>query len=449
MRPGVDVISRALPLPRSAPTDTGVGFLLGNTAVGVTPAPPDVALVQSLTEYESIFGDRQGGDLAWDGAEAYFREGGNRLYVARTNAGTTLSLADQPDLSDASLQAMSRSDLDTLGQGLGVDTSELPNKDAAIAAIKQKVGAAAQTVSSQEHDYEAALQAADPGIASALAALGKDYGPGQVFICHTLASDAATQSALLAHAQATNRVALLSPADGDASALQAAAAALRTDTNARYGALFAPTAICPGVAGGTTRTIPYAALEAGIIARNDALMSPNVAAAGDNGQSTFALDVTTRYTDLEYQNLNEAGVDMARLIYGGVRTYGYRTLVDPAGPDGVWESLGWARLNMSIVAQAEAIGERYVFSQIDGRMKTISSFGSDLRAMLVPMYEAGALYGATPDEAFDVNVGSQVNTPTTIANGELHAVIQVRMSPFAEWVVIEIVKVATTQAIAA
>jgi len=372
-----------------------VGFLIGATAVGVTPAPPDVALVQSLTEYEAVFGDRQGGDLAYDGAEAFFREGGNKLYVSRTNPGTTRAVKAAPS------------------------------------------------------DPEAQPTVVDPTIQAALDALTKDYGPGQVFICHTLGTVAANQSALLAHAAATNRVALLSPADGDAAALTAAASALRTDTNARYGALFAPTAVCPGVAGGTTRTIPYAALEAGIIARNDAFLSPNVPAAGDNGQSTFAMDITTAYTDLEYKNLNEAGVDMARLIYGGVRTYGYRTLVDPTGPQGMWESLGWARLNMSIVAQAEAIGEHYVFSQIDGRMKTISSFGSDLRAMLVPMYEAGALYGATPDEAFDVNVGSAVNTPATIANGELHAVIQVRMSPFAEWVVIEIVKVATTEAIAA
>jgi len=446
MRPGVDVISRALPLPRSAPTDTGVGFLLGATGQG-----PAYQLVQSLTEYVAVFGDRQGGSDAYDGAEAFFREGGAKLYVAPTNYTGTLKVVSSPtpDLSDEGLAAMSAGDVASVAQGLGIDT-EGKTKAENITAIKQKVGAAAQTAAKEQSQYEVALQAVDPGLASALLVLTKDLGPGQVFIADDALGPVATnQSALLAHAAEANRVALLSPADGDASSLQAAATALSTDTNARYGALFAPTAVCPGVAGGTTRNIPYAALVAGMCGRNDATMSPNVPAAGELGQSTFALDVAATYTDLEYQDLNEAGCDMARLIYGGVRTYGWRTCVDPDGPDAVWESLGWARMNMGIVAQAEAIGEGYVFSQIDGRGKTIASFGGDLRAMLVPLYEAGSLYGATPDEAFDVNVGPSVNTPQTIANGELHAVIQVRMSPFAEWVVIEIVKVATTEAIAA
>src|SRR5215467_2907910 len=93
MRPGVDVISRALPLPRSAPTDTGPGFLLGNTSLG-----PDIGLVRSLTEYEAIFGTRTGSELAYDAADAFFREGGNILNVARTNPGTTRAAPAKADL---------------------------------------------------------------------------------------------------------------------------------------------------------------------------------------------------------------------------------------------------------------------------------------------------------------------------------------------------------------
>jgi hypothetical protein len=196
--------------------------------------------------------------------------------------------------------------------------------------------------------------------------------------------------------------------------------------------------------------VPCAAIEAGLIARNDALFNPNVPAAGTNGLSRYATDLSARYTDAEYEQLNEGGIDMFRLIYGGVEAYGYRTLVDPDDPDAApWLSLGNARLNMAIVAQADVIAERFVFSVMDGRGRTVAQFGAELRAMLVPFYEADALYGATADEAFYVDVGDQVNTPESIAAGELHAVIEVRMSPFAELVVIEIVKVATTQALAA
>lgn len=421
MRPGVDVISRAQPLPRSAPTDTGVAFMVGPT--GTTLA---YGLVRSLTDYTNSFGARQTNAPSYDAADAFFREGGAQLHVSSTT-GTTLQLAP------ADLELMTRAELDTLASSKGIDTTGLATKADVIAAIE---GADTQAVST--------------GVQAALDRLTADLGPGQIFYSDpALGSLIDDQTALLAHCVTHNRVALLSPADGTAAALEAAATALRADTNARYGALFAPSAVIPGVVGGTTRSVPYAAIVAGMIGRSDAVYGPNVPAAGDQGQAAFATDLTSRYTDAEYQALNDAGCNMARLVYSGVRTYGWRTVVDPAGPSGVWLNFSNARLNMAIVAQAEAIGEHYVFSQLDGRGKTIAAFGGDLRGMLVPMYESGALYGETADEAFDVNVGPAVNTPTTISNGELHAVIQVRMSPFAEWVLIEIVKVATTQAIAA
>ena len=402
MRPGVDVISRALPPPRSAPTDTGVAFLIGATAADMTPAPPDVGLVRSLTEYVATFGDRGTGpeQATYDAAEVYFQEGGSRLYVARTDPATT--------------QAASSS---------------------RRGAKSEEEGASPRLV--------------DPALDAALDALTKDLGPGQVFIADpALASTVDSQSALLAHAAATNRVALLSCVDGTAAEVEAAAKALNTDANARYGALFAPSATVPGVVAGTTRTVPYAAIEAGIIARNDNAYSPNQPAAGDLGQSVFALDVAGHYSDLEYQSLNTAGASMARLIYGGVRTYGYRSCVDPVVTP-QWLMFGWARLNMAITAQAEAIGEHFVFAQLDGNGHTLSEFGGELSAMLLGYYTEGSLYGATPQDAYSVDVGSSVNTPETIANGELHAVISVRMSPDAEWVVIEIVKVASNQALPA
>jgi len=284
-------------------------------------------------------------------------------------------------------------------------------------------------------DYEAAL-----------AQLTVDLGPGQVSAPGS--DDATVHTALLDHAEAANRVALIDgPQTGDAAAFTTAGTALQAAGNGRYGAAFAPGAIIPGVASGTTRTVSWAAVVAGIIARNDVPFTPNQAAAGVNGVSLYTLDLTARFTDLEYQDINEAGINMARNRYGTLEMYGFRSLTDPvAHPE--WLNFGNARLNMAIVAQANAIAERYVFSQIDGRWITIHDFGGELAAMLVPFYEAGALYGATADQAFRVNVGTQVNTPDTIANGELHAVLEVCMSPFAELVVIEIVKVSTTEAAA-
>lgn len=432
-RPGVEITSRAQAPPKSPPTDTGTAFMVGATAKG-----PDVALVRSLTEYEQTFGTRSTFAEAYDSAEAYWREGGVRLYVSRTNPGVggVFAAGQSAEEDGADLSGLTRDELNAKATEAGIENPE-------TLGTKQDVIDALQGGESVEP------QVIGAGVQAALDKLTKDYGPGQVFIRDASASDPLTHAALLLHAKNTNRVALLHPADGTATALAAIGTALQSDPNARYGALFAPSVTIPGVTAGTTRTLPYPAIQAGIIARNDVQYTPNVASAGVNGRSQFALGLTTRYTDVEYQTLNEAGVDMVRAIYEQIETYGYRSLVSPTGVDAGWLNLGNVRLNMAITALAGAIAENYVFAMLDGRRRKISQFGGELRAMLVPYYEAGALYGETADEAFYVDVGQQVNTEATIAAGELHAVIELRMSPFAELVRIEIVKVATTQAIAA
>lgn len=283
--------------------------------------------------------------------------------------------------------------------------------------------------SSSQADVQAALDLLDVG-----------KGPGQVAVPGITTQ--AIHSAVLAHCQSHNRVALLDVAAGATkSAMLAQATALASDANASYGALFGPSCEIPGIAGGTTRQAGWAGIEAGIIARNDATMNPDIAAAGDNGVSAFALSLDGSFADQDYEDLNDGSVCMARNKYGRIECYGFRSL--STDPD--WVQFGFARLRMAIQAQAEAIGEAYVFSQIDGRGVTLSKFAGDLSAMLAGFYQAGALYGDTAGEAFQVKVGPPINTDETIANGELHAELLVKMSPFAELVVIQIVKVAITQ----
>jgi phage tail sheath protein FI len=365
-RPGVVITSRADQPPRSAPTDAGVAFMAGKTEKG-----PPYGLASSMTQYETIFGKREGFTDAFDAAESYFREGGAKLTVA-------------------------------------------PAADAA-------------------------------GLTTALGVLTKDLGPGQIFVPGSLGTSATAQGKVLDHAAEANRIALLAAPTDVAADLQTLADTFATNVNARYGALFAPQAVVPGLTSGTTRTVDYPALAAGIIARNDALYGVNDPAAGVHGISRFAIDLTATYTDDERESLNDAGVDIARSIYGQVQTYGYRTLAEL---DTGWGLLSNARLNMAIVAKCEAVAERYVFSQLDGRRVRINQFGADLTGVLVPYYESGQLFGETAQDAFYVDVGQAVNPDEQLAQGILRAVIGLRMSPFAELVVIEIVKVATDQPLA-
>ena len=98
-----------------------------------------------------------------------------------------------------------------------------------------------------------------------------------------------------------------------------------------------------------------------------------------------------------------------------------------------------------IVKEIEALSGRV--SRLEQDNAQLRSENAELKAMLVPFYVAGSLYGETFEEAAVVDTGPQVNTEETIANREIKAIIAVRMSHFGERVVIEISKVATTEAV--
>jgi len=169
-------------------------------------------------------------------------------------------------------------------------------------------------------------------------------------------------------------------------------------------------------------------------------LGPDQAAAGDNGVSLFATSLSQpAVTDSVRQTLNTAGIDVIRNLYGTFRNYGWRSLSDPTA-ESDWLNFGCGRLYMSIAANAQAIAESFIFDKLDGAGLTINRFNGALTGLLAGYYDNGDLYGASPADAFFVDTGPKVNTPTTIANHELHAVLNVRMSEFAEMIQIEVYK---------
>jgi hypothetical protein len=473
--PGTTVTLVDTPPPRSAPTDTSVWFIAGFTEKG--PVTPQ--LVTSLAAHDRLYGSTR---VAWgvvrDSLEVFFREGGGRAYVSRVVGPTpvlaTLNLLDGS--SAISLVAKAKSygawgnaikvavqagggggtfkisvlyndvevensgDLATTADAVawGVNSSYIDLIQGASTNDPAVAAAAALTTGTDDHS-----SATDTEWNTAINRFGKALGPGQVSMPGRTTDTAHTN--LLAHAASHNRFAILDFID------TATAASILTDVadarsaNARWGAAFGPWAIVPGVVPKTTRTIPYSAIESGIIARNEAAgLNPDVPAAGRNGQSVFALDLTQTYSDADRESLNNAGFNVAVIKYGGVRTYGYRSLANPTTESNYIEASNM-RLVMAITAEADGIAEDYLFQVIDGQGHLLADFKGDLVGMLKPYYDAGALYGATAAEAFFVDVGPQVNTPETIAAQELHAVLSLRMSPFAETVQINIVKKAVTE----
>lgn len=464
----VSVTVRDTVPPRSVVTDVDVFFLVGLSEKG-TAAP---RLIRSMSDFTRYYGDRVSyGDL-YDFVDAYFREGGSRAYVSRV-------LGDVPVLSGITLDDEAAADtvrvnakspgawgndinLAVLAGVEDVDAVRLriTNDAGDILGTSPEFATRAELLEWEGNDYvdvaAAGVSADLPAIVAAtslaggdddrdtvdatsyvaaIGTFGKALGPGQIAVPGSV--DATVQAALLEHAYTNNRVALLdAPDSANAATLTAAALVLRADPYARYGAMFGPRAYIAGVTPSTRREVPYTVIQAGMIARAGRGNNP---AAGALGESRTVLDLKHTYTDAERDDLNDAGANVAIPYLGQFRTYGYRSLASPTTLPG-WVQFNGVRTIMEIKHRADLIGEQHIFKNIDGKGKQIGAFGGELTAMCADFYDQDMLYGADPQDAYFVDTGSQVNTPETIMAGQLRANILVRVSPFAEYVNIEIVK---------
>ncbi|WP_243061146.1 hypothetical protein [Nocardioides sp. SR21] len=271
---------------------------------------------------------------------------------------------------------------------------------------------------------------------AALAKLTVDLGPGQVLIPGVATS--AAYEALLTHANATGRTVLLDGAsNASASTLTTAAAGLAAADGAERAALIAGWATVPATGGGT-RDIPGSVIAAGLAARGDARVghtnhAPILTHDGGAGVVVGGTAVTTAYTDAETDSLSAAGVSAIRMVLGRPTLVDWKSISD----DDNFRQLNWGRTHMLLKNGVSALMLDFLGRQIDGRGQLFAELDGALRGYLLPLWQASALYGQEPVDAFDVDAYSP-NTPTTIQDGELHAQVEVSLSPFTEKVVIDV-----------
>lgn len=466
--PGVTVTSGASAPSTSPPTDTGTWFVAGETEKGPADLP---VLVRSLAQYVAIFGGRVAYGYLYDALETFFKEGGSRAYVTRVvgpaaktatvklsdgskdtlevNAispgawGNDLTVKVDPGSGDFVLIVELGEDVvetsPTLNDGAEAVTWALTSSYIRLLDLgKGDPAEASKELASGTDDRE---NITEEGWADAINLCEADLGPGQVSMPGRTTAEA--QENLLAHAGERNRVAILDGTDTETvGTLVSQAATLRGEDTARFGGLFAPWVVIPGLTPGTTRTVPPCAVIAGLAARSDGLGgNPNEAIAGVSHVARYATDLSqAAWTAAERGELSDGGVNALRVINSAVIPYDDITLVNPLDDD-TWLFLSNARLNMALAAGFAAVGERHLFAQIDGRGVELSKFGGDLVGeVLLPLYEAGALFGDTPEDAFACDTGDSVNTEETISEGKILATVSVRMSPAGRFVEIELVK---------
>jgi len=462
-----------------AAASTSNGFLVGVCEKGPTDEPIKAI---SLADAVDKIGDRVSANpFLFDALDCAFREGASVVYVGRA-VGASADIADAEALDAASKKTLRflakspgewgnglKAKITLAGgkvtivvelDGSTVETSPALDTNAEVVewakgsqyldvvdvSAGEEAGDAKTQTLTLEGGKDDIAGVSTAQIEAALKVLTKDLGPGQV-AAPGFTSEA-IHKALLAHCASNNRRALLDdPIETSAAELISHATALR-GPNARYGSLYGSWAIVPGVSLGTTRKVPYSGIQLGLIARSEAEgNNPNRAAAGPRGKSKYATGLVTTFTDAEREELDAAGVIASILVRGIVTTYGNVSLVNQTTEPN-WTSFSASRLVMAVAALAGQVLESYDFEQIDGHGYVFKQLQGDLSgAACMPFFLANALYGTTPEEAFFVNTGPDINTPASIAAEEIKAQIGIRVSPTASFLEVEIVKVPTTESL--
>jgi phage tail sheath protein FI len=184
------------------------------------------------------------------------------------------------------------------------------------------------------------------------------------------------------------------------------------------------------------RLMPPSGAVAGIWGRTDETRGVHKAPA--NEVVAGALDLELLVNRREHDDLNPAGINVIRAFPGrGILVWGARTLAD----DSSWRYVNVRRLFNYIESSILAGTQWVVFEPNDLELwqrikRTVSSF-------LLGLWRDGALFGATPDQAYYVKCDAETNPPDVVDAG--YVVIEVGIAPVkpAEFVVFRIAQLPT------
>lgn len=334
---------------------TAVPAFLGHAADG--PLAQPVELVRPA-DFAPRFGAPVPGGFLAAAVDAFFRNGGERCVVVRTEDGAG---------QGARREALRRG-LDALRAVETVDLVCAPDLMRGVAALDDPARRGSVTAAERAEARDAAL---------------------------------GMQREVLEHCdRAGDRMALLDALPG---ASPDEVLAQRDRLMGDNGALYYPWLLAEGTPGEAAR-VPPCGHVAGTVARGDA--RTGVHAAPANERLEGVLDVEARVDDARQAELNAAGVNCIRAFPGrGVRVWGARTLSrHPAwtyvGVRRVFLTLGrWIALNLT--AAAFEPGTPLLWARV----------GREVSTYLEEMYRRGALRGRSAEEAFYVRCDASTNPP--------------------------------------
>ncbi len=194
--------------------------------------------------------------------------------------------------------------------------------------------------------------------------------------------------------------------------------------NSAYCALYYPKLIIrePEPYGnGENVAVPPSGHMAGIYARTDRNRGVHKAPANEGFRT--ALGLTDRVARFEQGGLNKHGVNCLRYFASsGIRVWGARTLAPEASE---WRYINVRRL-FNMVKESIAEGTSWIVFEPNDELLW-GTVIRDVSAFLTTLWLDGALFGATPAEAFFVKCDAENNPPETRDQGQL--IIDVGIAP--------------------
>ncbi len=182
---------------------------------------------------------------------------------------------------------------------------------------------------------------------------------------------------------------------------------------------------------GRTRLVPPSGHMAGVYARTDNTRGVHKAPANEIVRGALGLEV--QVTKGEHDLLNPAGVNVIRSFPGrGIRIWGGRTL----SSDASWRYINVRRL-FSMIEESIENGTQWVVFEPNDQFLW-SRVTRDVRSFLTMVWRTGALFGATPEQAFFVKCDAETNPPEARDLGQL--VVEMGIAPVkpAEFVIFRV-----------
>ncbi|MDZ8221799.1 phage tail sheath family protein [Nostoc sp. ChiVER01] len=201
-----------------------------------------------------------------------------------------------------------------------------------------------------------------------------------------------------------------------------------------FGALYYPWVKVPNPRNaGRSILVPPSGHMMGVWGRTDESRGVYKAPANEvpRGITGLAYDVNFREQEL----LNPLGINCIRKFPNrGIRIWGARTLVEPDKTE--WRYISVRRLISYIERSIEAGTQWAVFEPNDEELWTQVKY--TVSNFLERIWREGALFGATPSQAFYVKCDAENNTPETMTLGRLYIDVGVCPVRPAEFVVFRI-----------